>query len=750
MYPTIRRILLLATFLSVIPMLSLHAQNRNEWSAFSALNAAQSVSFDRDGVLWVATTGGVVGYDPGSDSTQVLRTTEGLLSLNCSAVAIDTTTGDMYVGGADGSISIRKHSGEWAYSNVMASATQFQDRRINGFGFRDGRVFVLTRFGGGLYNPIDSTLLDNFSNLRVSVNGITFWHDSIWLATDEGLRSTPLSNGNLADPASWDIAVPELKILSLAVVGDSLLLGTDRGAYMWDNLKGVQRSDLPGGAILLSQSASGVVAASINQVFRENGGSFVAVATSPKILQAVALSNAGRIGVGFLDSGFGYVEGDSIVIRLPNAPLSNEFIDLALSADGSIWTANGIGVSRMKDGSWSGFTKTRSQGLGGIWNISAGAGGTIWAGSYGGGGVRFRTVDTGLEIINYTPQNSPVGPTFPRSQDSLFSVVGAAMADLNGRTWITNWGVDAAGPVLLVQLRPDEGEGDGQGFLSFFSPLSVGRQFHWLAIDDNGTKWLGSQKDGTRNGLFYYNDKGTPADRTDDDSGNITTNDGLPSNNVSAALKVDADGLLWIGTTVGLTVLVNPVSVVNNDQHPDFRPVRALKDITITAIAVDALNRKWIGTADQGVYLLSIDGSEVLAHYTTDNSPLVNNQVLSILAVNAAGDIYIGTANGLSKISTVAMEPPAELGTITVSPQPFLLPPAQPLRIAGLPGNATVKILSLNGSLIRNVPSPGGGVAFWDGADEAGAFVPSGVYLIAAESDVGDATVVGKVAVIKR
>src|ERR1043166_1965255 len=94
------RALLLVGFLSIASPF-LRAQNRDEWSAFSALNVAQSIAFASDGTLWVATTGGVVGYNPVTDSTQVFRTTEGLLSLNCSAIAIDSVTGDMSVGGAE-------------------------------------------------------------------------------------------------------------------------------------------------------------------------------------------------------------------------------------------------------------------------------------------------------------------------------------------------------------------------------------------------------------------------------------------------------------------------------------------------------------------------------------------------------------------------------------------------------------------------------------------------------------------------
>jgi ligand-binding sensor domain-containing protein len=295
---------------------------------------------------------------------------------------------------------------------------------------------------------------------------------------------------------------------------------------------------------------------------------------------------------------------------------------------------------------------------------------------------------------------------------------------------------------------PRRGGGEKGGFYSFFTPNN--RKYRWLAIDGNGTKWLGADFGlGDLNGLFYYNDRGTVADKSDDVWGNLKQDNGLPDNNVTS-IKIDPDGLIWVGTTSGLTTLLNPMSVVINNQPPDFQSIKLLSNVRISAIAIDVLNRKWIGTSDQGVFLLSPDGTRLLEHYTTSNSPLVNNQIYSILAVDTTGDVYIGTANGMSRISTAAVESPVGGGQITVAPQPFRLPSGEPLRIAGLPGNATVKILTLTGGLVRQVPAPGGGVAFWDGTDERGEYAPSGVYIVAAESNDGGGTVVGKVAVIRQ
>jgi flagellar hook assembly protein FlgD len=70
--------------------------------------------------------------------------------------------------------------------------------------------------------------------------------------------------------------------------------------------------------------------------------------------------------------------------------------------------------------------------------------------------------------------------------------------------------------------------------------------------------------------------------------------------------------------------------------------------------------------------------------------------------------------------------------------------------IDGLVENTILKILTVDGTLVREVESPGGRVAFWDGKDEEGADVASGVYLIIAFSADGSKLTKGKVAVIRK
>jgi ligand-binding sensor domain-containing protein len=206
-----RQALRVAAFLFALFALpaSSQAQNRFEWSVYSALNAVQSVAIDTAGTIWAGTTGGVVGYHPASDSFEVYRTTEGLMTLNTTAVGVDPAGGDLYAGAADGSISIRSADGAW-HGVTDISGVERADRRIKDFRFHGGMVFVLTSFGVAVFDPSDTTFPETWTRFgalppNIAVNDIVFWRDSVWLATDRGIARAPQRGALLPNPLSWTV-----------------------------------------------------------------------------------------------------------------------------------------------------------------------------------------------------------------------------------------------------------------------------------------------------------------------------------------------------------------------------------------------------------------------------------------------------------------------------------------------------------------------------------------------------------------
>ena len=71
---------------------------------------------------------------------------------------------------------------------------------------------------------------------------------------------------------------------------------------------------------------------------------------------------------------------------------------------------------------------------------------------------------------------------------------------------------------------------------------------------------------------------------------------------------------------------------------------------------------------------------------------------------------------------------------IKIFPSPFIVPSNSPLVIDGLMDGSICKVITLTGRVLRTLPVSNEGVngyqVFWDGKDEEGRWVNTGVYLI--------------------
>lgn len=101
----------------------------------------------------------------------------------------------------------------------------------------------------------------------------------------------------------------------------------------------------------------------------------------------------------------------------------------------------------------------------------------------------------------------------------------------------------------------------------------------------------------------------------------------------------------------------------------------------------------------------------------------------------------------LSELFAFRIEPPATLDSITVFPQPFRPIEDEVLTLGGLPVGARVRLYTLDGTLVREFPPTDVGGTTWDGRNEAGGYVSSGVFLYVIDSPMGKR--VGKLAVVR-
>jgi hypothetical protein len=341
--------------------------------------------------------------------------------------------------------------------------------------------------------------------------------------------------------------------------------------------------------------------------------------------------------------------------------------------------------------------------------------------------------------------------------DSSNSLLQGALEDPQGRDYyirVSGLRFDAAGTLWASTYRPFATTRS----LAFRTPDDTWYQglplpnsdVLGLLMDRNGRGWL-RIRDG---GLVVYDNAGTPETSTDDQLRQLGTSVGqgkLVSQNTTC-LAEDRQGNIWVGTDIGISVFYNAANILTPGTGTDAGcPIVGgrclLNDASITAIAVDGANRKWVGTSTSGVLLISADGTQQLQEFDVSNSPLPSNNITDLAVEPRTGEVFIATDAGLVSYIGTAPEPYTENVTLTAFPNPLYLNQDIPLSVRGTTESARVRILTPAGQLVRELESTGG-QATWDGRDVQGQLAVPGVYVVQAIAPDGTSSGVTKVAVL--
>ena len=229
----------------------------------------------------------------------------------------------------------------------------------------------------------------------------------------------------------------------------------------------------------------------------------------------------------------------------------------------------------------------------------------------------------------------------------------------------------------------------------------------------------------------------------------------LPSNAIYA-IAIDKNGVLWIGSELGLRVLYNPIQTMQLDEfeaqpiiiEQSGIPEALLNDTQINAIQVDGTNQKWVATQSSGVYYFSEDGTETVLHFTSGNSPLPSNSVNSIFVENSTGVVYFATEKGVVSYRSDAVEGGDSFGDVYSYPNPVRPGFTGDVTIKGLPIDADVRIVDITGNLIYKTKARGG-VAKWNTKNMKGKPVASGIYLVLMTNQDASESKQTKIAIVR-
>jgi hypothetical protein len=447
------------------------------------------------------------------------------------------------------------------------------------------------------------------------------------------------------------------------------------------------------------------------------------------------------------DTGWNYLS--------PNGPGSNLFSSVVVDDRGVLWAASGISgrgqgfyrydPSAPEGEQWKNFAGAGYPIMGrgpndpvkdDYYKVSLGGNGSVWVSSWGRGVLEV-VGDSISRRLDDASQPALAGSV---THDQSYVVAGGVAADSKGNTWIVNR--TAVNGNHLAELGSDNST-------RYRSSPSSGI-FTNIAIDRNNTKWLACAEpwNAPAEGLYYFNEDTLVSGTAFTGGwGRMTDADGLPSN-VILSLAVDLDGDVCIGTDLGMRIIIDPL---NPRAALSRVVVLPLLGQTVQAIAVDGVNNKWAGTKE-GVIVVTPDGVQLLAQYSvlSTNGRLVDNDIRSIAIDQKQGIAYFGTENGLSSLEIAPIQTERALTSLEIGPNPFLIPSNQQLTITKLVPESSVRILTVNGSLVTEFQAQGGGRAFWDGRDREGGLVPSGVYFVIVHAEDGNQVATGKVAVVRR
>ncbi len=722
----------------------------------------------KDGQIYGITPGGMFAFNPVDSSTQTFSTVEGLSSIDATSIYQATQSNRIYLGFADGMINYFEDPSDIKQVSDIARNVNFTDKQVNDF-FEDGKLlYIATNFGLVVFDqeqglPLtDATqFADNPS--RVPVLAVAVSGDFIYIQLEGGeIFRAPKDAPILRDPQVWAGADVQLGLSDTLTIRQleandlGVFLLTDIGVFTLENDQWeVYHSALMGTWGLLHVAPRAVGVSQFEFVNYVNAqGEVVSLFVDAFITDVVITGDRQAYCFTSAEGMYGYDAGTYFQV-LPAGPKTNDIVRVD-AEDGQLYiaaagydqtfvptqSALGIYTYDLAADQWTIYDRqtgnlpeTFNTGFARVYIDEIRD--RVWVGSWGSG-LGYFSGDSIVRSFNCT-EGIPI--IFPpcNPDDRTASRVSGIGTDPIGNTWVA---LDFAIPPLAV-IRQDETIETVPN-----SRFPANHHIVDMVVDDFGSCWMVNRNQGL---LVYTINDNTPDVLTDGRMLTIRNGAGLTSleNNSVLSIAKDKDGAIWVGTSDGVGVFYDTFSISVGEIVEASRPAVGnrflLNNLTVLAIAVDGGNRKWIGT-DDGLFLLSENGDEQLAVYTVDNSPLLSNRIIDIAVDDASGEVFVATDKGLVSFLSDATGPRAVCEEVFVFPNPATANDDR-IIVRGTTEGAVVKITTIGGMLVREIEAQGG-TATWDGLDNRGVRVKSGVYLALIAEDDGTNPCIGKFTVI--
>jgi hypothetical protein len=710
--------------------------------------------------VYAALSRGLMEYDIESGE-QTLRTAADYLSdISPTALGYDLNSQTVLIGYENGNLDFLQDERITNLPAIVQSSIN-GIKRINAIVCKGDNAYLATGFGIVVINLQKREVKDTYNptSLEESILDITFLNDSIYALTESGLYIGAESNNFLADPSQWTQVSSVIDYSSSGTYNsveayeNNLFLSYNDELYSSDTLFMLTGNQWE---VFLDEIEINGLNISNNLLLVSAEGGVIVFESDLTEQQTIyqyentvfpSPNNAVFDGEDFYisDRVYGFVraknafESSRIIFEGPlfnlayRADWNNGKLAVVAGGDnGTSPVFRKEGGYTMEDEKWVSVNPNNQPILQGknIWDFIS-----VSVNPSNTEEVAFGTYsELPLVIMN----GGAITDTFGYFNSLLTSLVGSGSSgnakitdvtfDDNSNLWVANSESDKP-----LKVRDENGAWFDFDLGNQVKNKGTGR----LVIDNNDVKWMAI--DGV--GLVAF-DHGENIDDASDDRYKVFTtsvnNGALPTSTVEA-IAVDFDNNIWIGTPEGMRVLYNSSNVF--DASPgeyNFQKLLiefgenveiVLGTTQITDIEIDGANRKWIATANSGVFLLDPDGLNVVENFTSENSPLLNNNILDLTIDQNNGEVYFVTNEGLISYRSDASEGDNDYTNVNVFPNPVRPDYFGPVTIQGIAYNSDVKITDISGNLVYQTTS-NGGTATWDGQTLQGERVQTGVYLI--------------------
>lgn len=766
-----RRVLLL--IISIVFVAQASAQReQGTWQDFLSYNNATKVTVSSDKVF-CATEGGIFYYDLEDNSIDKLVNAVTLSDFGVETMGYSLGNQVLVIVYQNSNIDLVYPNGTVFNLSDLKRKIISGSKSINAISFSENNAYLACDFGVVVINLSKKEVKDTYyiglNGASVVVNDVAVDDEYIYAATNNGILKAFKTGVNLQDYNNWSLIqdIPRFteKFNRLLVHSGQVIANYTPEKWYEDEMyilkNGNWESYLPQIRYVYDLQSDGeyITLASREAVFIIDGNhtivgnvnyyQFDDERISPIKPRSCSLAADGTFWIADSENNLIKVSGERFDKIFPNGPIDNDVFSLKHTGS-ALWIAPG-GMSgfeaprfqRLNNGEWSYFNKSNHDELSGFHNVLSievdpSDENHFFVATWGGGLLEYRNDEL---IERYNNLNSPLESALPLQPNEPYTRIAGLAFDSEGNLWVTN----SECTHNLHKLSPS-GEWESFELDKVKNKYNLGD----VIVTQNEDKWM----------LVLKGHDAYVVDKTGMQKKQLMVTSYFNNGSVEYFTRMndvysiaeDVDGAIWIGTSKGVAVYSSPRRIWTSDNFYASQPGLDLGDgiyhplletETVTAIAVDGANRKWLGTSGSGVYLVSETGEQEILHFTSENSELLSDNITAIAINQKSGEVFFGTENGLVSYQGEATGGNDSYSNVYVYPNPVRETYDGNVTIAGLIENTDIKVTDISGNLVFKTTSLGG-QAIWNGKNLNGNRVKTGVYLVFCNDENGEETHITK------